>query len=167
MATRDFSKWRLSFAAGLCLLTGLRASAEDYAVGWYWLATSDTSKNSSSFTRANWLYENSGDPVAVSSGSKCYVPEGLTLFAGSGYSSFNVNLALDGRLLEGQLHVGEDPEQDFPPVLLVKDDEVGGEIERVDVLMQKLGAEGMEGADAPQMEVHPVAFATYILSPKS
>lgn len=96
MATRDFSKWRLSFAAGLCLLTGLRASAEDYAVGWYWLATSDTGKGSSSFTRANWLYENSGDPVAVSSGSKCYVPEGLTLFAGSGYSSFNVNLALDG-----------------------------------------------------------------------
>ena len=57
MATRDFSKWRLSFAAGLCLLTGLRASAEDYAVGWYWLATSDTGKNNSSFTRANWLYE--------------------------------------------------------------------------------------------------------------
>lgn len=39
MATRDFSKWRLSFAAGLCRLAGLRASAEDYAVGWYWLAS--------------------------------------------------------------------------------------------------------------------------------
>ena len=64
-----------------------------------------------------------------------------------------VDLALDGRLLERQLHVGEDAEQDFPPVLLVQYDEVGGEVERVDVLVKKLGAEGVEGADEPQVHV--------------
>ena len=92
MATRDFSKWRLSFAAGLCLLTGLRASAEDYAVGWYWLATSDTSKNSSSFTRANWLYENSGDPVAV-----CTVTKAQAAGLGLSFPRTSPKVLLDQR----------------------------------------------------------------------